>query len=698
MHAKNEKGLPPGKPIPNHTIPSEIFRPAKNVGNLDTIAWTEFADHAALTATTTTGTWPEMVERLRTVGTFPSKAACPWIKGATFGKLRTEKKSLRHNENMLAIFAIEGDYDAGAVTIEQARAMLESHGIRAALYPGPSSTAAQPRWRVIAPLAAKHMPGARAALVARLNGALGGILAGESFTASQSYYFGGTPTNDYRVLLTFGDAARGECVDDLDELDDVAINKAGKVGTDATSSTTSGGPLAALERAVEDAGRKLATGDGRRDLLKSAIATYSAQGMQPDMVRLVVDGAIAKHFDPTDPPSEKDVNDLIEHFAKKDGRGDVLADFNDISTDEEKTEAALLIDQQTGKPKKRFAFSMMGEIKKRPRAEWLIKNVCPYAEVGSVVGETGSGKSFIVLDMVLAIARGAEWNGKRVRQGNVAYVVAYVVAEGGGRFDQRTTAYGIHHKIDVDVLPAFQVLTAAPSLMVDKDVRDLLSALDDMPNLKVVVLDTLAQVTPGANENSGEDMGKALATAKRIHKRTGATVLIVAHTGKDASRGMRGWSGMKAAMDFEITVERAGDYRAATVTKMKDGGGEGAVYPFKLNMVDLGYLDDDEEEVQSCIVECGTTGPRPTAKKVKLDDDDRRVLQSAEALVSFGDVTRIEWREDALRKLGHVVAKNRHRKVDSAILKLITGGHIVCGDGDSGLVEVGIPVVQRGAR
>ena len=55
----------------------------------------------------------------------------------------------------------------------------------------------------------------------------------------------------------------------------------------------------------------------------------------------------------------------------------------------------------------------------------------------------------------------------------------------------------------------------------------------------VIVVDTLAQATVGMDENSGEDMTRAIAACKRIQEDEGLVVLIH-HTGKDTSRGMRG--------------------------------------------------------------------------------------------------------------------------------------------------------------
>ena len=50
-----------------------------------------------------------------------------------------------------------------------------------------------------------------------------------------------------------------------------------------------------------------------------------------------------------------------------------------------------------------------------------------------------------------------------------------------------------------------------------------------------------------------------------------APLALVHHSGKDASKGARGWSGLRGAADVELEVWRIGDARALKVTKQKDG-------------------------------------------------------------------------------------------------------------------------------
>jgi hypothetical protein len=75
----------------------------------------------------------------------------------------------------------------------------------------------------------------------------------------------------------------------------------------------------------------------------------------------------------------------------------------------------------------------------------------------------------------------------------------------------------------------------------------------------VLCLDTLNRAAPTADENSSRDMGEILEAAKRLQAATGGLVVLVHHTGKDSSRGLRGHSSLFAAMDAAVEVSRDGD-------------------------------------------------------------------------------------------------------------------------------------------
>ena len=134
----------------------------------------------------------------------PSKEKCRLLSPVDFCVNKSKNGSYRHDANVIGIDGVIGDYDDGIVPIENAQEMLEANSIIAVLYSTPSSTPNKPRWRVICHTSRTHPTTKHKPLTELLNRHLGGILAKESFTLSQPYYYGDVGTNDYKVIKTKG--------------------------------------------------------------------------------------------------------------------------------------------------------------------------------------------------------------------------------------------------------------------------------------------------------------------------------------------------------------------------------------------------------------------------------------------------------------------------------------------------------------
>lgn len=246
---------------------------------------------------------------------------------------------------------------------------------------------------------------------------------------------------------------------------------------------------------------------------------------------------------------------------------------------------------------------------KRSPPVWLIKRVLPKAALAVLFGKSGSGKSFIALDMAMAMARGVDWRGRKVKRSRVVYVAA----EGVAGFRNRIDAYIRHHQLDpAEFAKWFKVITRAPNMMDKNESVQLCKDILTWGRVDLVIVDTFAQVTPGANENAGEDMGRALGHCKGINTATGAMVMLVHHAGKDESKGARGWSGLRAAADVEMSVVDDGPVRVLEITKQKDGE-QGERFGFTLAKVPLG-MDEDGETYDSCVcMEAQAPAPGPAA-------------------------------------------------------------------------------------
>lgn len=254
----------------------------------------------------------------------------------------------------------------------------------------------------------------------------------------------------------------------------------------------------------------------------------------------------------------------------------------------------VVADDATTKVKKkaaRFTPMPFAEFIGRPPPTWIVKGVIPRAGLLVLYGESGSGKSFMALDLGAAVARGVEWRGRRVKQGRVVYIAA----EGAGGFRNRCAAYAATHGLEADI--PFEVIADQPNLL-ERD--DALALARGIGKADLVIVDTFAQVTAGGNENAGEDMGKALSHCAGIHRATGALVMLVHHSGKDQSRGARGWSGIKAAADAELEVVKTAAGRSMRTSKQKDGD-DSLAWGFALEVVPIG-VDEDGDAITSCVV------------------------------------------------------------------------------------------------
>ena len=95
----------------------------------------------------------------------------------------------------MAISGVEADYDGEQMTLDMARDLLEKQGIASIIYTSPSHRAEAPRWRVLCPFR-EEMPGqCRNHQLGRLNGLFRDVFSNESWTLSQSYYFGSVNRN-----------------------------------------------------------------------------------------------------------------------------------------------------------------------------------------------------------------------------------------------------------------------------------------------------------------------------------------------------------------------------------------------------------------------------------------------------------------------------------------------------------------------
>lgn len=226
---------------------------------------------------------------------------------------------------------------------------------------------------------------------------------------------------------------------------------------------------------------------------------------------------------------------------------------------------------------------------------WLVKGALPAEAVGMLYGGSGTFKSFIALDAALHIAHGLTWMGRKTVKGPVIYIAA----EGGSGLWPRIEAW--HKARGLDWRSAqLHVVPAAIDLGADAwRVVDAAQMLGVVPVL--VVVDTLSQTYSG-EENSAQEMAAYLRElGTRFRSLWHCAVMLIHHSGHQATERPRGSSAIRANLDFMLGVFRDEKEMMATLScqKMKDASHfEDAT--FSLSVSDLGR-DDDGDRVTSLV-------------------------------------------------------------------------------------------------
>jgi hypothetical protein len=217
--------------------------------------------------------------------------------------------------------------------------------------------------------------------------------------------------------------------------------------------------------------------------------------------------------------------------------------------------------------------------KRRP---CVIDGVLRRGHVGLFSGKAKAGKSWLGLQLCVAIACGRPWLGFTVERGNVLFI--------DPELDPRSLDQRFHkvcEAMDVDASEADKHILrwglrgvrkvdgTAPTLSdVCHDLREL-QAFDMLPKLDLIFVDSMAAVMTG-DENSSRDVRANFNTLLEVAELTGAAVMCSHHQGKgqsgdrDAADRARGSSAFMDCPDVVMTLDEitptsgnAGDFLPA---------------------------------------------------------------------------------------------------------------------------------------
>jgi AAA domain len=233
--------------------------------------------------------------------------------------------------------------------------------------------------------------------------------------------------------------------------------------------------------------------------------------------------------------------------------------------------------------------------------DWLVSGWLSRRDRSVLAGDSKAGKSFLALELALCVAFGRDLFGLPTKRGGVVYQVG----EGLLGFKKRLRAWRAYYGVDFTRQIPFRLLQKSIDIYRDFDMVDALieeilahAATFDAP-LQLVVIDTLAKASIGADENAVKDMGIVFANVERINQRCGCHVMLVHHLTKGGA--VRGSTSVYAGVDQVLLLTRDEQtmIRTLTLDKQKDDD-EGVKITFELEKVVLGN-DETGRQVTSCV-------------------------------------------------------------------------------------------------
>lgn len=184
----------------------------------------------------------------------------------------------------------------------------------------------------------------------------------------------------------------------------------------------------------------------------------------------------------------------------------------------------------------------------QPPQQYAIDKVCPIGGVSLWYGPPGSKKTFLAMDAAVSTALGEDWLAFSVKQGPVLIVDE---ESGERRLKRRLGEIIRGHEAGQGLPIAFTSLERF-NLRDPLDTAHL-SRLIETVQPVLVVIDALADVTPGADENAVRDMQPALMALRELAERHQTAIIVLHHTAKAGN--YRGSTAIAGAVDLMLEID-----------------------------------------------------------------------------------------------------------------------------------------------
>jgi hypothetical protein len=207
----------------------------------------------------------------------------------------------------------------------------------------------------------------------------------------------------------------------------------------------------------------------------------------------------------------------------------------------------------------------------QPPIAWIVEELISRPSVSLVVGDPGSKKTYSLLDLGICIALGQPWLGFATHP----CPVLFVDEESGVARINRRLGEIMHARAAGEETDFQYVSLAHLNLRKRKDVEALIALIKDT-GAGILVIDTMADIMPGADENNVKDIQPIFLTLRRIADSTDCAIILIHHLNKNG--GYRGSTALLGAVDLMLVVE--GKAGSGDITFKVDKNRDGQLFDF----------------------------------------------------------------------------------------------------------------------
>lgn len=225
-------------------------------------------------------------------------------------------------------------------------------------------------------------------------------------------------------------------------------------------------------------------------------------------------------------------------------------------------------------PENRFMLHTAAEaLEPQSPIEWVVERLFAKGSVAMVVGDPGSKKTYSMIDLAVCVAMGIPWLGFSTKK---APLLLIDEESGLRRINQRLGDVMRGHGADGSIpihyvsLARFNLRSQSGRICNSTDLSILEEKIQET-RAEMVIIDALADIMPGADENAVKDVQPIFMGLRQVADDTQSAIIVIHHANKGGD--YRGSSAILGALDIMVRVQSEPDspnidYK---VTKHRDG-------------------------------------------------------------------------------------------------------------------------------